>query len=465
MNFKLYRLTSIILINILFCLYGVIIPQMITFMPLPLKMVVNNLTIKKAIAIAHKHRPSLESFAFAIQASEYQAKEALSGYFPQISMQHHTQQSKGDKSPHSNTSIKFNQLVYKFGGPLDLFNVGKKETKIVELLTESEKQKIQIEVERTFLDAWLLQQQEKSIKSLHESSNAAYKKAEHQFKIDLLDKKDWLKNSADYAQSLATIDNYNDDAKIIERKLEFLLGERINVSIINHNSNEHSDTVFLEWSVHEKIPNRQLKEYIEMALENRPDFAINKKQIEIEQDRSAIARRQSLPWMEVFGQAAHIYQPKDVFNNPIAPRGFHQIGISINWNVFDGALSYFQASKFEASKVRALLEAEQTRQKISVEVEEAFYFLNKAETLLKAKDLRLIQLKNDLALARQNLEIGMISSVEFVAAQTAWEQENIAWLRQRVETEKSYRNLLFTCGYPEKITHFKNETILPSVDS
>jgi outer membrane protein TolC len=422
--------------------------------PLPLKMSVNLLTLNRAVALAYKHRPNLEGLKSAIQASKWEAKEALSGCLPHFSLSHQIIQSTDDKSPHSNTTFNARQLVYKFGGPLDLYNVGRKQTQVVEFLSDGEKYKVRHEVELAFLDAWLLQQQQEFIRSLQNSTKEVFKKAEHQHTVQLLDKKDWLKSSADYAQDIATIGSYDHDTVIAEKTLEFLMGQRIRVLVNAARSEsetapENLPITHLDWNAEEAINCLPIEHYYQQALKNRPDLQANKKQIEIEHERAAITRKSNLPSLELFGQVAHVYQrPTSPFNDVRSFSGFHSFGAVVNWNIFDGALTHFTASKFDATKVQAILNTEQTRQQIRLDIEQAYYNFNKLLVQLQAREIRLAQVKNDLALAKQNLEIGNISKVELSTALTAWEQEHLAWLAQRVSAEKSYRDLLFACGYP-----------------
>lgn len=425
---------------------------------LPLKMTVNSLTLDRAVILAYKHRPNLEGLKSAIQASKWEAKEALSGYLPQCSLSHQLIQATGDKSPHSNTTFNARQLVYKFGGPLDLYNVGRKQTQVVEFLTDAEKYKVRHEVELAFLDTWLLQQQQEFITSLQNSSKEVFKKAEHQHNVQLLDKKDWLKSSADYAQDMATIGSYDHDTIIAERTLEFLMGQRVRVLISTPPGESQTTTdnlaiTHLNWNADESIKCLPIEHYYQQALKNRPDLQANKKQIEIEHGRAAIVRKSNLPSLEMFGQVGHIYQrPTSPFNDVRSFSNFHSVGAVINWNIFDGALTHFTASKFDATKVQAILNTEQTKQQIRLDIEQAYYTFNKLLVQLQAREIRLAQVKNDLALAKQNLEIGNISKVELSTTLTAWEQEHLAWLAQRVGVEKSYRDLLFACGYPSDLT-------------
>ncbi len=423
---------------------------------LPLKMDLSTLTMDKAVMLAYKHRPNLEALKSAIQASKWEAKEALSGYLPHFSLSNQLRQGSGDKSPHSNTIFEAHQLVYKFGGPWDIYEVGRKRTQVVEFISDGEKLKVRHETEQAFLDAWLLQQQQEFIKSLSSSTKEVFNKAEHQHTIQLLDRKDWLKSSADYAQDIATIGSYDHDTIIAEKTLEFLMGQRIRVALNSsrHESDTQTPVTFLHWNSEETITSLPVEQYYRLALTNRPDLQANKKQIEIENSRAAIARKSNLPAFEVFGQAGHSYQSVDtsIGDFRAIPSGFHAVGAVLSWNIFDGALAHFTASKFEANKVKAILETEQTRQQIRLDIERSYYTFNKLLIQLQAREVRLAQVKNDLALAKQNLEIGNISKVELSLALTAWEQEYLNWLGQKIATAKSHSDLLFACGYPSDLT-------------
>lgn len=429
-------------------------------LPLPLRMTVNTLTLEKAVILAHKHRPNLEGLKYAIQASTYEAKQELSPYFPQIGITSIIQQSKGEKSP--NTSIEFGarQLIYQFGGPVDRYHVARKRTDVVQFLTESEKQSVRHEVEIAFLQAWLLQQQLTAIKSLYASTTEVFKRAEHQNKLDLLDKKDWLKNNADYADDIATIGVYDNDTVIAERTLEYLLGQRVSISLNqerfeSEQKESQNAPTQLMWNPEDNIKAHPFNHYYELALKNRPDYASNKKLIEIAHDSIGIIRKTNLPVVSMFAKTAHFHEsitfdPQAGFSK--TPRGFHQVGAQIDWNIFDGALTHFRASKAEADKVKSILDAEQTRQKIKIDVETAFYNLSKSLTQLRAREVRLAQAKNDFVLAQQNFSIGNISQVDLSAAKTMWEQEHLKWLSQKSEAAQRHSDLLFACGYPAELT-------------
>jgi len=425
---------------------------------LPLKMELSTLTIDKAVALAYKHRPNLEGLRFAIQASKWEAKEVLSAYLPHFSLSHQLQQDNGDKSPHSNTIFDARQLVYKFGGPLDLYAVSRKRTQVVEYISDGEKLKVRHETELAFLDSWLLQQQQKFIRSLGSSTKEIFKKAEHQHTVQLLDKKDWLRNSADYAQDIATIGSYDHDTVIAEKTLEFLMGQRIRVALNPERYESDVQTpdlpvTLLYWNSEAPITCLPIQTYYQLALNNRPDLQANKKKIEIEHGKAAIARKSNLPFIEIFARAGHSYQSIDtsIGDFKVIPSGFHSVGAVLGWNIFDGGLAHFASSKFEAAKVKAILDTEQTRQQIRLDIEQAYYTFNKLLIQLQAREIRLTQAKNDLVLAEQQFALGIISKVELSASQTVWEQEHLNWLGQKIATAKSHSDLLFACGYPEHI--------------
>lgn len=424
----------------------------------PLTLSLTSLTIDQAVALALKHRPNLEGLKYAIQSSKWEARQELAAYFPQVGLTSITQQSKREKSPNTGTELAARQLVFQFGGPIDRYKVGQKKTTVVALLTESEKQNVRHEVEVAFLQAWLLQHQQTAIKSLQHSTTEIFNRAEHQNKLDLLDKKDWLKSNADYADDIATIGVYDNDTVIAERKLEFLLGERIAIFLNQgriENHNQEMQPTRLTWNADEEIKLLSLREYYNLALKSRPDLAGSKKQIEIAHDTVNIIRQTNLPLLSIFGKTGHSHQPLS-FDPEVGflrnPRGYHQVGAQLDWNIFDGGLTHFRASKAQADKVKSILDSEQVRQKVKIEVEEAFYTMNKSLTLLKAREVRLAQAKNDLVLAQQNFSIGIISKVELSAAQTMWEQEYLKWLAQKSDAAQRYSDLLFACGYPAVLT-------------
>ncbi len=406
------------------------------------------LSISSAISLAHKHRPDLCALQHAIQERKMEARALLSEYYPQVGLESRYVQSRGEKNPSGTTVLEARQLIYQFGGPLEKYRQAKKVTRVQEFISDAERNQIQHEVEQAFLQSWLLQRQEESIKKLYNSTREVFAKATHENELKLLNKSDWLKSASDHAAELSQVDTYQDSMIIAERKLEFLLGQSLELTLVENKISSPERTT-LEWNEHQTIELAPRETYYQAAIKHRLDLKIGDKNIEIARDGAKIACQANMPTTFAFANVSHLHNPS-VEGVP-GMNGFHQVGIGVRWNIFDGALTHFKTGKAEASKMRAILEKDSVIQKIRFEVEAAYRELSKSVTTLKAKDIELIKTKNDLELSEQRFAIGDISKVELSTAKTAWEQAYLSWRRAKIDAALRKSDLLFACGYPPSL--------------
>ncbi|MFA6264015.1 MAG: TolC family protein, partial [Candidatus Babeliales bacterium] len=183
------------------------------------------LTIDQAVARALKHRPDLEALSYATQASKAGANAEIAGYYPSVSLDSTLWQETAQSDPSNNTLLTANQLIYSFAGPIQRYKRAKKYTEISALEEQSLANNIRLEVERSFLQSWLLQEQYTTIAALAQSSRTTFDKAGHENKLNLLDKSTWLKNVEEYGVSTADIGQYRDSLYSSYKRLEFLMGQ------------------------------------------------------------------------------------------------------------------------------------------------------------------------------------------------------------------------------------------------
>jgi outer membrane protein TolC len=353
--------------------------------------------------------------------------------------------------------MQADQLVYSFAGPIQKFKMAQKETQKLQFICDKDKKFIRHEVETAFLECWKLQQQQDSIQALYKASQSTFAKNEHAHQLKLVNKSDWFKNISDHASNLTTIENYYQDLEISQKKLEFFMGQPIDLALTKlakpvgeiSPKNIPLTTLSLEWSAPQKYSLLPINKCYAYAQKNRDDLRIATKDIEIAQDATYIANRANLPEIKVNASTGYYGQ------ETLLPGGTttaYALGVKVSWNLFNGLLHDFEAKAAHATMLKEILNKEQANQTIIFEVDQAHNALKQIITKLKAKKLDLLCAKNNLMLSKQQLAIGEISKVDYDAAYKEWELKYFEWLALKTDAAIKSRDLAYACGYPKELS-------------
>jgi outer membrane protein TolC len=406
------------------------------------------LTINQAVARALKHRPDLEASSFATQASKEGANAEISGYYPTVSLDSTLWQETQQNDPANTTLLTANQLIYSFAGPLQRYKRAKKYTEISALEEQSLSNNIRLEVERTFLQSWLLQEQAKTIAALEESSRSTFDRAGHQNNLDLLDKSVWLKNVEEYGVNLADIGQYRDSLYSAYKRLEFLMGQPL---VLANQHPINGSATKLMWKPFKKVHLKSLQAYYDDALSNRPEIKEALRKIDIERWNVRLAQGDRLPAFSaqaVSGFQTLVYPDQAQHTT----RGYYWFGVKASWLVFDGVVKQYQERQAYANKIKETLMKEQVTLNIKEEVQEKYFALSKSLIRLQAQKLNYIRAHNDFKLRKQELEIGQLAPTDFDTVKTAWEQAKLLWYSAAIAVETAKYELLYACGYPSELT-------------
>jgi outer membrane protein len=389
------------------------------------------LNLDEAVKIAIENRSILKAYKFATQASKESEKVAISGYLPQISALSTENFSTDSKGLQNSTTIKASQLLYSFAGPRQLKKIAHKGTEISKINEITQKDNVRFAVETAFLQTWLLQEKLKLIKKLNVTAKETIKKSEHQEKLQLLGQADWLKDASTYANNMANVYVYTDELYSAQNDLDYLLGD----SYIQNNNKP-----ILTWNPKEPIKLKSLNYYYNKAFKNRTEIKLKQKELEQYQEYQNYYKKTYLPNVSVTGQVSRADQLKA--NNA---------GVTLSWQLFDGASNYYESQKANANKLKALQEKQSYIQKAKNEVQQAFHDLITLKKQLTANTVELRRAKNEFDLAKLNYKIGNISKVDLDNAKYNWENSKYAWLTTKVSTAIKQRELFYVCGYPNYI--------------
>ncbi len=419
------------------------------------------LTIEEAVEIAMLNKPSLQAYKHAIEASKARGMQAWSDYLPQVNLTTNIAQGIGQHNPQTTIALGAQQLVYSFAGPIEKYKLAKKQTNIVELTNDKDKKAIKNAVEAAFLDCWKTQKQQASIIALHQSSTTTYKKQAHANKLELLDKNDWLKSNSAHAQNLALVDSYYEGVELVQKKLEFFMGQPIDLALTKieklTEKNQHILAIALEWQEPKEINPLPLTTYYKYAMTNREELKIADKTIGVAKDQTRIAQRSNLPSLSV--QASTGYQSRassslGIIEEHIGqqpPRNFYNLGVQVSWPIFNGLLNDYVEKEAHANMIKEMLNKDQAMQDIKISIDTAYYTLTQALITLKANKIDLIYARNNLTLKKLQFKTGDISKVELDEAIEQAERAEYKALDLITDAAIKERNLAFACGYPKEL--------------
>ena len=417
------------------------------------------LTMSDAVAIALANKPSLQSYKYAIQASKAQGMQVWSAYLPQVNVTTNISQSTGQQDPQTNITLGAQQLIYSFAGPIQKYKLAEKQTKLVELALDKDKKAIKYAVEQAFIECWKIQQQQKAINSLYTATESNFKINENAYKLNLLDKNEWLKTTSERDITYGLVDRYFQGVELTQKKLEFFMGQPIDLALKRidqpllptHTKPKHITTLDLSWELPQEFTIKPLRRYYKYAMKYREEFKEADQKIAIAKDETTIAQRSNLPSLSAV--AATGYQSIENKSAITSPnRSFYNLGLQLSWPIFNG-LSYDYAAKAaHSTMLKEVILKDNTLQTIKLDIETAYHTLSQAVIVLKAKQSERDYVKNNSKLKKLQLQTGDITQSTLNRAIADEEKVEYEWIELAADAATKERALAYACGYPPTLS-------------
>ncbi len=400
--------------------------------------------MQQVVKQARKHKPSILMFNQLIQARKFGEGEAWAGYYPLVSLSSDVRAVRGERHAISTTGISGRQLVYAFDGPQLQAKRAHEATSIARYQKKVEENNVQFETETTFLECWRIQQQHDQILSLHKSTQAAYGRAAHQNKLELIDKNNWLTEVETHANNISTVHLYKDAASIFEKRLAFLTGYTINLNINPDTKTNTRQITTVAWNNSPQLTLKPLSYYQKLSMRNRPEIQEREHRIRELQRTYELSTKSNLPKLSISAETSYVNH----IGTLTQPQRITQsIGGTISFPFLD-IKSDYETERINANKLEAILAKQSTEQAIKSEVETTYHQLSQAYTRLRSQNFSYERSRNEFTLRKQELSAGLISPVTFKNAQATWDKAQFDWINQQVNLAIKKRELLFKCGYP-----------------
>jgi len=412
-----------------------------------------SLSINRAIEIAYTHRPSQESYDFAIQAAKNKQLAGLSVYFPHLDVQNRIGTvNQAVLLPEKQVFIEAKQLLLSFSAP-ERFRIARQETRIAIERKYYDQDNIRFDTEKSMLELWNTQEKETLIRSLKNSSVIVFDRDSNQHEIGLLDTNIWLQNVATFASSTAQVLQYENEINISLASIERSLGIPISDDI-------SLNKIALENFIADSIACAQKYDecyYFQLALENRKDLAALDELIIREGYIADQYAKSYLPEVYLFGQVNY-FNFKPFQRIQASPQGGGRnrwldwrVGIEFDWR-FDGLESAFNSDASRASQCAYEATRVDTEQQIKKDVYTKFNEMRSSVKELQAQEAKFKQADNEFTLKKIQHEIREISDVELAQAETNWQQAHFDLISLEKKIASEYRELLFKSGYPDTLS-------------
>jgi len=385
------------------------------------------LTIEDAVEQALKRKPSIHAYQYGVDDYRRQRKSTLSTFLPNVTLSESFYNAKQASKIRNSFSVDASQTIFNpaqnnYVKVYDAYVSSARHKK------ESHKDLIRLETETAFLNAWLLEQKKAFIDFFRMSTVEEFEKAKKQFLNNLLNKNDFLKAKATYEQNLATINSYQDEVNDATKTLKYYT----NVPYQN-----------LYWNPYEKFFLENINFYYQKAMKYRKDLKTKQDTIDSEKHLSKYYKSQYIPSVSLFGSAS-----KTIYRKGACSTFNKSAGLKISWSAFDGLSNYFNKSAADARKMKAILEKNDLRAQIKLEVQKAYSAIETELRKLEAQTYSYDQAKNEFDLKKEEFASGLISFVDFQTSKYNHENARFTWFSQAATTAVKYQNLLYSCGYP-----------------
>ena len=442
-----------------------LIPSTLATQPLELIELIaqkpKTFSMKEAVNLALQKKPSIHAYQYNIKNYKQQQKSSLSTYLPNVTLSESLYNTRNTSQIKSSFGLQASQTILNLS-QMDNYKLHGTDVRSAKHQKESHKDVITLATQTTFLSAWLLQQKLPLILLHYNSAKETFAQSKNQYKNNLLDRNDWLKAKSTYASALATVNSYRGEVDEAQKALEYYTGSSLLLVpakvVPTKVVPAKVEPTVLTWDQHgrthsgqnyygEKTKETNLKPfnyYYNLARSNRKDLKIKQVAIESESLTSQYYAKKYIPSISLFGSATK--STLRAGNSSWSK----DAGLRLSWNVFDGLSNYFNKSAADARKMKIVLEKQDLTNQVKKEVQTAHTALSTEIKNLIAQKVSYKQSKNEFNLKKQELNIGIISNVDFQTATYTYENAQHTWLNQVASTQLKEYELLYSCGYPDE---------------
>jgi outer membrane protein TolC len=396
-----------------------------------------SLTLPQAKTTGLQEKKSLHASAQTIAVQQHNQSREYSKLFPQITVAHTSLLSKElslDATQHT-ISLQGSQIIFNAAGPLLQGRIAELSTQQAQQHHTAERNAVRHALSMQFLQTWLLQEKNILIRALKQYSTILGCAIEREYMhgySNVVEYHEIQTTRAEYAQ---TIYSYRSELITAHSNLAYLMGK---------DSYNQKQTPFLSYNLHKPLPLLQpLKHYTALALQTRPE--LQEKNLSSEQ-YTLIAQSHERGYLPTVSTYASLSK---TFAGAQAEQGNNSsLGITIQWNIFDGLQRVHAAHAAHANKLKTLFEKHDLKNMITHQITEQYHKIKMAH---RALSVTRAQCKEHTIRTRQVQSAYQkhMTSARAYAKQIVSYFQALSRLRaQLIALHSNWHTLAYYCGYP-----------------
>ena len=421
----------------------------------------DGLSIERAFRCALINRSNLRARAHEIRQREFEQYTELGELLPEITVENFFLTGTPGTFGKHEIDINVKQRLVDFGGVLHGYSAARELTRVSEYECQLARDVVQRDVEKSFLQLWRLQREQIAVKARLCASDKKRWQAESRGQVGEVDCAEVAQELAKDAQIFAEAKNYTDDVFVGEQRVSRSLE-----SEFDGNFDDCSVQAFVERSI-ACSDMYSLDFYLERSRWNRKEILIKDAQVCSEEHRvthEASTYLPTLSFMARFNRSgiSALFSRNGTPVDPatcqgccavrdtrgVTTRSIWRLGVQLDWK-FDGLVAVHRTSAAQESVARLLAERRDVVCDVRLEVEEGYATVQQSRNDMEAAREEYRAAEQTYALREAEFAVGLITKVDFAAAQRDFEDTKFALEKSEITVAGSYRDLLFRSGYPE----------------
>ena len=232
----------------------------------------------------------------------------------------------------------------------------------------------------------------------------------------------------------------NAKSELIRAKNAILIAKDAFKNLLNINQ---QDKIGILGDFNQPTIKLDLHQLVQVATKNRPELNQLNYLEQIKKKEVAMVKANARPSLSLFSN----YQLDE--NEKLSNMNrIWNIGLSLNYPIFDGLVTKAQVQRAELNVEQLSLQEEQTQDVVKFEVRSAYLKLVEAQTLIEVQKETIEQAKEGVRLANLQYKNGLITSVQLTDAQLALTQAKISRLLSLRDYAVEHANLQKAVGTP-----------------
>lgn len=387
-----------------------------------------DLTLEESIDLALNNNQNIKISQADNESAKWALKEAQGAKNFSIDFSH-TDARIGDRSKNVigdnfGTTLKATLPLYSGGKIESSINKAKIGAEVGELNLENTRQQIKLDATKGYFN---ILQAEKLVQVAEESVSKLeghLKNVSAQYAVGTVAKSDVLRSEVELADAQQSLIKANNAYDLSLSSFNNIVGLPLETVV-----NIREEMKYAEYDL-------TLDDSIQYAMIHRPDGIAAQKAINAAEESVDIAKAGQRPTVGLVAQNAW---EDDKF--PGDEKGNWSVGLSTEWNVFDGNVTRSQIKQAEYALLKTTEQSKQVRDTIQLEVRQAYLNMKEAEKRIQTSSVAVDKAQEDFKIAQVRYSAGVGTNLDVIDTRVALTQAQTNYIQSLYDYNTSKASL------------------------